>query len=171
MVKNTKGGNKAKKFAKKSFNTQKRKMRLPQNNLELYAVVVKHLGNCRLKIECSDGNERVCLIRGKFRGRNKSSNMVVAGSYILVGLHEWSNDPKNSQCDLLYVYDKDHYKEITKVSGLKATTSTGHFGTDEMEWENVSDSGEDEELNEIKAETLKNSEIISTKNNINEDDI
>jgi hypothetical protein len=49
----------------------------------------------------------VCLIGGKFRGRNKRDNHVVLNTWVLAGLRDFeSDDPTNiKNCDLLCVYD------------------------------------------------------------------
>ena len=79
MVKNTKGGSRHKKMASKNakmgFKTHR--LRKIQEEGEDYAIVVKNLGGGHCLVKCnSDGNERMCVIRGKFKGRNKRSNQV-----------------------------------------------------------------------------------------------
>lgn len=113
MVRNMKGGNKAKKMARKnntSTNTgEPRKTRLanPDEPCEMYAIVEKLYGQGNCGVRCNDGRERLCVIRNKFRGRNRHGNSVVVGSRLLVGLRDWEvvGVGKQEKCDLLYVYD------------------------------------------------------------------
>ena len=78
MVKNTKGGNKAKKMARKQkAPISQEKIRFSSNDNEIYASVTKYYGNGRLLITCNDGVERQCIIRKKFRGRNKRGNFII----------------------------------------------------------------------------------------------
>ena len=63
MPKNKIGGNKHKK-GKNSI--QSTHLRLKEENEE-YAKVISALGNCRFKIQCSDGIERIGTVRGNMR--------------------------------------------------------------------------------------------------------
>ncbi len=108
MVKNAFGGNKAKGHARKSFaKPTSFAMRTAQDDCEMYAMVDVMLGNGMCHVICShDGVKRLCHIRGKFRGKGKSSNIVKKGSWLLVGTREWetASDKKMQGCDLLEVY-------------------------------------------------------------------
>ena len=37
-------------------------------------------------IVCNDQVERLCILRNKFTGRNKQSNMISIGSWVIIGL-------------------------------------------------------------------------------------
>lgn len=100
MVKNTHGGNKHKKFARKGAAPSHNYLRKAEAD-QYYAVVTKMLGNCRFQCTCIDGTIRVGTIRGKFSGRNKRDNIVKPLTWVLVGIHEWG---KENTCDLLEVY-------------------------------------------------------------------
>ena len=121
MVKNTTGGNKSKGKASKNFSKPTNTfLRLSHEDNELYAQVVRPLGNGMCHVVCiKDGVTRLCHIRGKFRGRGKGDNIVKNGSWLLVGLREWertSDDSKKFQnCDLLEVYT-DFEKEKLRTS-------------------------------------------------------
>jgi translation initiation factor 1A len=119
MVKNTTGGSKTKGQARKFANAvvPKNILRLSQDELEVYAQVTKILGNGMCHVICADNVQRLCHIRGKFRGRGKRDNMISMGTWILVGLREWeigkTIKDKLENCDLLEVYsdlDKDRLK-------------------------------------------------------------
>jgi len=122
MVKNA-GGNKTKGQARK-FVTSKpsTKLRISEDECEIYAQVTKTLGNGMCHISDSTGKLLLCHIRGKFRGRSKRDNLIATGSWLLVGLREWETqkDSKLQNCDLLEVYsnmDKERLKTtVTTVN-------------------------------------------------------
>jgi translation initiation factor IF-1 len=110
MVKNTIGGCKSKKIARKltiSYDTKKEATRLATNELEEYAFVSKMYGNGRCQIKTHNGLDLQCVIRNKFRGRSKRGNVVITGSYILIGLREWEIKTGCKTCDLLEIYDTE----------------------------------------------------------------
>jgi hypothetical protein len=89
MVKNLKGGNKAKGMARKKIHEAMAKptsLRLKNDILEYYAVAVKMYGNNYFSALCHDGIERKCLIPGKFRTKNKFNNFVGINTWVLIGL-------------------------------------------------------------------------------------
>ena len=114
MVKN-KGGNRAKKCASKHQNAETRRLRLKQDSLELYGAVLKMFGGSRLQVICEDDVERICIIRNKFRGRNKRHNIIKPGVWVLVGKREYEqvSCTKIETVDLLHVY-KDYEKDDIK---------------------------------------------------------
>jgi len=118
MVKNTTGGNNNKKFARKhaSGGSSKvtAKLRVSEDEGELYAVTIKNLGNNMFHATATNGTTYLVHIRGKFSGRGRRDNTIASGVWVLIGLREWSNkvDPvpggkvKMQQCDLLEVYSE-----------------------------------------------------------------
>lgn len=115
MVKNTAGGNKSKRNARKHVNAPVAPTRLKQDSGEMYGCVKKLLGGSICEVLCEDDVERMCVIRNKFRGRGKRDNMIKAGVWVLVGLREWEllKDKKKEKCDLLCVYG-EHEKSVIK---------------------------------------------------------
>ncbi len=126
MVKNTHGGSGHKKFGRKyTSGAKSNKLRVSEDEGEIYAIVTKMLGNGMFHCHCIDGTIRLGHIRGKFTGRGKRDNMVEAGKWVLIGLREWDipsekssciskGKDKNQQCDLLEVYsdsDKQQLRE------------------------------------------------------------
>jgi len=126
MVKNTHGGSGHKKFARKHFTGVKsNKLRVSEDEGEIYAIVTKTLGNGMFHCHCIDGTIRLCHIRGKFTGKDKRDNMVEGGKWVLIGLRQWDvpseksssiskGKEKMQQCDLLEVYndmDKQRLRE------------------------------------------------------------
>ena len=109
MVKNKGGGN-HKHMARKSFGggpKMQNKLRISEDECEVYAQVEKLLGNGMCYVECMDNVKRLCIIRGKFRGRGKRDNNLVIGTWCLVGRRDYLSQPaegKFEQSDLLEVY-------------------------------------------------------------------
>ena len=190
MVKNTTGGNKAKGKARKLNDGAPRQnvfLRTSSNEFELYAQVSRVLGNGMCHVLCvSDGATRLCHIRGKFRGRGKSDNIVRIGSWLLVGLREWENGSsgtakKLQNCDLLEVYsdlEKEKLKTTVKVDWSTFTANDNKNANLE---ENATDTfvftdQKEDEYNEILKKTVESSESatvvkVDDDEEINFDDI
>jgi translation initiation factor IF-1 len=125
MVKNTTGGSKTKGQARKFVNSKSsNSLRISTNELEVYAQVIKILGGSMCHINDNAGKTLLCHIRGKFRGRSKRDNFIEAGSWLLVGLREWSvgktsSTDKLEECDILEVYnDTDKNRLINTVTNF-----------------------------------------------------
>jgi initiation factor 1A len=118
MVKNDAGGNKGKGLARKHVNAAKggasKQLRVATDEAEKYAVVGKMLGNGMCYVRLLDGStgDRLCIIRNKFKGRGKRDNILDTGSWVLVGLREWSS--KQDTCDLLEVYNAAERDRLMK---------------------------------------------------------
>ena len=119
MVKNT-GGNKCKRQGRKYIHApQQRSVRFIKEEGEMYAVVTKLYGGCNCEVICMDGNKRLCVIRNKFRGRDKGDNTISPKVWVLVGVREWeSRQGKPQKCDLLEVYSS---VEKDKIKGNRDT--------------------------------------------------
>lgn len=114
MVKNY-GGNKSKKGARKHLNpTSSRAVREKSEECEVYAAVVKLYGGSNCEVMCEDGRKRLCVIRKKFRGRDKRDNFIAPGVWVLVGMREYEarGADKQEKCDLLCVYRDDEKKKL-----------------------------------------------------------
>lgn len=125
MVRNTTGGGDNKKFARKHSsgynNKAGMKLRVSEDEGELYAVTTKMLGNNMFHAIALDGLQYLVHIRGKFSGRGRRDNTIAMGVWVLIGLRSWSNTTpdingkvKMLQSDLLEVYsdiDKTRLKE------------------------------------------------------------
>lgn len=115
MVKNVKGGNKHKKMARKQFGEPvEEKIRYSSCEDEIYGSVAKIYGNGRILVTCNDNVERLCVIRKKFKGRNKRNNEINIGAYILIGKRSWNSDieGKLETTDLLYVYSSQQANKL-----------------------------------------------------------
>jgi translation initiation factor IF-1 len=106
MVKNA-GGNKAKGYARKNMVKGSSSLRVSEDPAEIYAQVIKIYGGSMCRVNDLKGQEMNCHIRGKFRGRGKRDNLIVSGTWVLVGLREWEQEPSSGKllnCDLIEVY-------------------------------------------------------------------
>ena len=117
MVKNT-GGNKSKRQGRKYVNApQQRSVRYIKEEGEVYAIVTKLFGGSNCEVMCMDGKVRICVIRNKFRGRDKRDNTISPNVWVLVGIRDWeARIGKPQKCDLLEVYS-DGDREKIKSSG------------------------------------------------------
>ena len=132
MVKNTKGGGKNKKQARKYTGAKNMggggRLRLSEHKDEIYACCSKILGNGMCNVMCQDGKERICVIRKKFRGRGKRDNVVAPGVWLLIGKrdYELSQEGKKDKTDLLEVYSNSNAKKLQQtVSGVKWSLFNG----------------------------------------------
>lgn len=122
MVKNF-GGKHGKKVARKNANsnsqlTNNKKMRFANGDEELYGLVTKCLGNGQFLIMCNDQVERLCVVRNKFTGRNKQSNLITIGSWVIIGLRNWETRKPNKKekCDMLEVYTNNEKHKLLEES-------------------------------------------------------
>ena len=77
--KNKKGGSGYRKMARKNIRSDYKKPATRTANInegEIYAKVIKCYGNGMVDVICNDGITRLCIIRKKFKGRNKKDNSV-----------------------------------------------------------------------------------------------
>jgi len=133
MVKNTKGGSGHKSQARKYEATKQSdtKTRFSQDEYEYYAQVVATLGNGMCHVMCMDGKKRLCIIRGKFRGRGKRDNIVSNGKWVLVGGRDFEseragNGDKLENCDLLEVYSDLDKERLKAIGGFNDFVSRDH---------------------------------------------
>ena len=119
MVKNLKGGKHKGQARKHAVTRVANKTRLSEDEFEVYAYVSSISGGSNCRVICQDGKERLCVIRGKFRGgRGKRDNLVTRGAWLLVGMRDWSSATTSKgieTCDLLEVY-KDSDKQKLKTT-------------------------------------------------------
>lgn len=106
---------------------------------EMFALIVKMLGNGMCEVSCADGVNRLCIIRKKFRGRQKHKNIVSAGATVMVGLRSWEkNERSNMQkCDLLEVYSESELRKLKQRGALnmdKASRTSVVTESDEIEF-------------------------------------
>jgi hypothetical protein len=127
MVKNNIGGNKSKGFARKNMVKRDTRLRVAQEEGEIYAQAVKVMGGNIASAIDIHGNPLRAHIRGKFRGRGKHDNFIGPGTWLLVGLHDWKSNGDIKDCDVLEVYsetDKTRLKNsVTNINWNKFVTN------------------------------------------------
>lgn len=188
MVKNF-GGNKSKKLGRKHLGNSnsyaQRKLRIKQEEDEIYACVSKIYGQGRCLLRCIDNVERPCVIRNKFRGRGKRDNTLRVGTWILGGIRSWESktEKKEQTCDLLEVYNDNEVKQLKdKVAenwsifnGLGEVTGEPITLDEDLGFE-ISNTYVDEELekeiiNDTKYNKSNEEETFGNDDDLNIDDI
>ena len=123
MVKNKKGGKGHKKMSSRHAKgaPQAYKLRLPEQEGELIAQVTKTFGHGMVDVMCNDGIKRLCIIRKKFRGRNRRDNEIRLHSYVLVGIRTFEvvAREKKQKSDLIYVYSDDQKTRLKQGGHIK----------------------------------------------------
>jgi initiation factor 1A len=194
MVKNTQGGSSHKKFARKNtVGTKSNKLRVSEDEGEIYAIVTKMLGNNMFHCYCIDDVVRLGHIRGKFTGRGKRDNMVEGGKWVLIGLREWDVPSEKSssvvkgkvkmqQCDLLEVYsdmDKQRLKEGVSARWIvldnndisKATAGEVSISEDDFMFCTDKDIERKRLIDDVKSSTTEKIKIETEENGEGEEDI
>lgn len=77
------------------------------DEMQTYAMVMRALGDRRFHCQCSDGQERQCKIRGKFRGRL----YIQVHDILLVSLRE--DEPEKA--DIIQRYRPEEVHELKKI--------------------------------------------------------
>ena len=164
MVKNSTGGNKSKKMARKNQNSKmdyevKEVRKAMAGSGEMYAVVSKLYGGRECQVMCLDGKSRRCVIRTKFSWKTKSENVLSIGVWVLVGMRDWEvRQDGTEKCDLLEVYsraEKDKLRQVEKCNfGHLLTINSNDddkkdelfTGKQELEEEDAEESSEHDEF-------------------------
>ena len=175
MVKNVKGGSGHKSQARKNVVTNADKhnnrLRLVEEDGELYAQVTKDFGNGMCEVICCDNVKRLCIIRGKYRGRGKRDNEIRMRSIIMVGLREWASHNDNSKklekCDLLEVYSDYDVERLKKSADINWSIfdmddNANQYATDDIV--HFTDNTEDEYK-----KLVENDMIVKNMDNNNND--
>ena len=124
MVKNKTGGSRHKKQARKNQSVPvSRRLRVPKEEGEILAKVIKVNGNGMYDVICEDKVTRLLVLRKKFKGRNKRDNNITLNSVLLIGRRLWEvvHPKKKQKVDLLYVYSNhqlDDLRQKITVSSL-----------------------------------------------------
>jgi translation initiation factor IF-1 len=121
MVKNS-GGNKAKKQSRKgvAVPTAVQNVRYVSEIGEMYAVVTTIFGGKNCQVMCDDGISRRCTIRRKFMMSRRGDNMIVAGTWVMVGLYDWEKRSDGTQtCDIIEVYSPGEKEKLKQTVNAK----------------------------------------------------
>jgi initiation factor 1A len=117
MVKNLKGGTGHKKLARKHENqSSKNKLRLPEEDGEVFGCVTNMFGNGMCEVYTNDNTRLIGHIRGSFRGRQKRHNTISKNTIVLIGLRSWESVLKN--CDILYIYSDSDIKQVIDIPNI-----------------------------------------------------
>jgi initiation factor 1A len=132
MVKNVFGGSKTKSVARKDISGDRKntKLRLAEDELELYACVTKMFGNGMCEIYTNDNKRYMGHIRNKFSGKQKRHNMIVPFCMVLVGLREWENPRKN--CDIITIYDDSHVEQLSNIASINIRNLVSMMNTNSI---------------------------------------
>jgi len=123
MVKNLTGGKKSKQMSSKSSFTPNKTV-LSSSESEVYGIVVKMMGGKICEVKCQDDIVRLCHIRGAFSGKNKGSNFIKSGMWVLVGLREWATE--KNHCDLMYLYTDREKDKILQTGEMDILQKEEH---------------------------------------------
>ena len=128
MVKNTKGGSGHKSQARKFVSPKaSSKTRLATEEGEIYAFVMNKSGGENCVVMCQDQVSRRCVIRGKFRSsRGKRDNFITKGTWVLVGIRDWTSSSEKQVCDLLEVYNENDKIKLKTVPNVNWTKFISH---------------------------------------------
>jgi translation initiation factor 1A len=78
-----------------------------KDEMQTYGIVLRNLGDRRFLCKCSDGQERTCKIRGKFRGRL----YVQIHDILLISLRP--DEP--NKADIIQKYRPEEVHELKKL--------------------------------------------------------
>jgi hypothetical protein len=178
MVKNVKGGKGSKGFARKLHYTPvKTTARVPENSLEVFAIVSKFYGNM-CDVTTIDEKTYKCAIRKKFRGRFKMSSIIAVGNIVLVGFRDFEA-PNFKNCDLLETYDPADVRILSNMPGINiqpliAIQNAAHTSSSSSNDFNVDFYGNDNPDMYAVVPTTSNTGVapsIQSEEEINPDDI
>ena len=129
MVKNSTGGNKSKKQARKTaiqYHQPAKEIRKAKEDGEMYAAVSKMFGGKECEVMCLDNKLRRCVMRSKFMFRGKAENNLSVGTMILVGLRDWEVRHTGSErCDLLEVYSQSEKERLKQYESCDFSAING----------------------------------------------
>lgn len=122
MVKNTIGGKKGKMMANKRMGGNDgggySKLRLSQNEDEIYVCVSKVFGGGMFEALNNDGDKFRVILRGKMKGQNKRHNFVSLFSFLLIGKRTDLSQSNNALCDILFLYDSNDILALSLLPNI-----------------------------------------------------
>lgn len=86
---------------------------------QLYARIVKVLGNRNLLAYCNDNKTRICHIRGSMRKKV----WITIGDLVLISIREFEKDLSQSgkdyeRADIVAKYDSEHLSKLKKIPDI-----------------------------------------------------
>jgi translation initiation factor 1A len=144
---NKKGG----KNYKKSKHSSEAPILYERADDQMYARVLKILGNCNVLVYCNDGRERICHIRGSMRKRT----WISTGDVLLVSIRDYGKEDPTSigRGDVCLKYDQSVLSKLRQrndninprlFENLTANTEIEDEGGFEFD-ENAKDGDESDE--------------------------
>jgi len=113
----------------KNDNEEKRDLQFKEDG-QVYAQVVRMLGNGRLEASCFDGVKRLAHIRGKLRKKV----WISAGDLLLLGLRDF----QDGKCDVILRYTPEEARTLKAYGEVPENTKINEAiveGDDEMSGE------------------------------------
>ena len=107
---NVKGGKNYKKSKNSSGQTEPEFIERAED--QLYARVIKLLGNCNILVFCNDNKRRICHIRGGLRKKV----WLNVGDLVLISLREFlkDDDDKYGRGDIIDKFDPSHFSKLKR---------------------------------------------------------
>jgi translation initiation factor IF-1 len=119
MVKNTNGGNREKRNARKDavFKDHRsfRAVRRPEDPNEMLAIVVNRYGGKNLGVVATDQKTYRAIIPGAMTGRRRRGNEIKVGSILMIGIWDGFGEGKST---VLEVYDDNEVAELQRIPGM-----------------------------------------------------
>jgi len=109
-----KPGGKRKRRGKKEGEAEKRQLEFKEDGQE-YGRVTKMLGDGRIEAKCSDGEIRICHIRGKMRKRV----WINIDDLVLVDIREF----QDNKGDVIYKYNQEEDRTLQSYGELTGGTA------------------------------------------------
>ena len=124
------------------------RLRIPKEEGEILAKVIKLNGNSMADVICEDKVVRLLIIRKRFKGRNKRDNSIALDKVLLVGRRLWEvvQAKKKQKVDLLYVYSnsqiddlrqKVNIPDVILPAFIEEEEETGFNITSKHDWQNI----------------------------------
>lgn len=111
---------------KKGMGTQNRTLTTKEESQE-YAQVESLLGDCRVKLSCQDGMERIGKIRGKMRHRQR----IRPGDWVLASLRDF----QDNKCDIILKYADDEVRQLRNMQEINdAKQGDGTIEDSNIDW-------------------------------------
>ena len=159
MVKNLKGGKGAKSLARKNsvVSHTSTHLPLPTHPLEMIAVVSKFYGNSFDAYVTTRSDLIRCMIRGKFSGRNKRSNFVSIGSFVMIAFRDFEA-PTYKNADLLFVYDHNDIPLLSSLTDIRLLINYANTHC------RTAADGSDPDIDDNELFSFSNTNIVSLRN-------
>ena len=111
MPKNKRGGKKSKR-SKNVGDAPSRVLLLKEEGQE-YAMVTKILGGSRVSTFCTDGKNRIALIRGKMHKKV----WITKDDFVLLGLRDFQDD----KADVIHKYQPDEVRHLKTMGEIPSS--------------------------------------------------